>query len=188
MTPGKVTVINAADLAAFGSLRPGPSHHMFVDYVGEGDLALFPGNARRGQVDKLVESIKVNGFYTPLIVQRSTGYIIAGNHRFRAAQQAGITSFPVVYLDVDDAAALKINVADNKLSDDATYDVDDLIDQLQTVDDLDGTGWTEAELAELLDQDDDLEDDEAPADSKPTVVQCPQCSHTFDPNLNRVDA
>ena len=164
------------------------SRDLSIEHVTEGDLALFPGNARRGNVDKLVESIRVNGFYAPLIVQRSTGYVIAGNHRFRAAQQAGLTSFPVVYLDVTDAQALKINVADNKLSDDATYDIDDLIDQLQTVDDLDGTGWTEEELAELLadDADPDLDDEEAPAEKTPQSVQCPQCAHEFDPNVNRV--
>jgi len=164
------------------------AHNLTIVQATEGDLALFPGNARRGNVDKLVESIRVNGFYAPLVVQKSTGYIVCGNHRFKAAQQAGMTSFPVVYLELSDAEALKINVADNKLSDDATYDVDDLIDQLQTVDDLDGTGWTEEELAQLLgdDQDDDLDDEDPGPDKQTQAVQCPQCSHTFDPNLNRV--
>ena len=121
-------------------------------------------------------------------MQRSTGYVIAGNHRLLAGRQAGLTSFPVVYLDVTDAQALKINVADNKLSDDATYDIDDLIDQLQTVDDLDGTGWSEEELAELLadDADEDLDDEDLGGEKTPQAVQCPQCSHEFDPNLNRV--
>lgn len=166
------------------------AHNLTIEQATAADLALFPGNARRGNVDKLVESIRVNGFYTPIIVQRSTGYIVAGNHRFLAAQQAGLTSFPVVYLELSAAEALKINIADNKLSDDATYDVDDLIDQLQTVDDLDGTGWTEEELNALLgdDQDDDLEDEDPGTDKTPQAVQCPQCSHEFDPNLNRVDA
>jgi ParB-like chromosome segregation protein Spo0J len=155
------------------------------------DLTLFPGNARRGDVAKIEESIRVNGFYAPIVVQRSTGYVLVGNHRLRAAQNVGLTEVPVVYLDLTDAQALKINLADNKLSDDATYDVDDLIDQLQTVDDLDGTGWSEEELAELLgdDGDDDLDDDEDLGTEKtPQAVQCPQCSHTFDPNLNRIDA
>lgn len=162
-------------------------HNLTIEQATEADLALFPGNARRGQVDKLVESIRVNGFYTPLIVQRSTGYIVAGNHRFMAGKQAGMTAFPVVYLELSDAEALKINVADNKLSDDATYDVDDLIDQLQLVDDLDGTGWSEEELNALLGQDDeDDTDEDLGAEPKRVLVQCPQCSHEFDPNLNRI--
>jgi len=38
------------------------SRDLSIEHVTEGDLALFPGNARRGNVDKLVESIRVNGF------------------------------------------------------------------------------------------------------------------------------
>jgi ParB family chromosome partitioning protein len=161
------------------------------EWVDVKELTLFPGNARRGQVEKIRESIRENGFFDPLTVQRSTGHIITGNHSYRAALDEGMTRVPVVWQDVTDARALKMNLAHNKLSDDATYDVDDLIDQLQTVDDLDGTGWSEEELAELLgdDGDDDLDEDEdLGVEKTPQAVQCPQCSHTFDPNLNRVDA
>jgi ParB-like chromosome segregation protein Spo0J len=161
---------------------------MELEWVDVGELTLFPGNARRGVVEKIRESIRENGFFDPLTVQRSTGHIITGNHSYRAALDEGMTKVPVVWQDVTDARALKMNIAHNKLSDDATYDVDDLIDQLQTVDDLDGTGWTEAELAELLADDaaDDEDDEDLGAEKTPQAVQCPQCAHEFDPNLNRV--
>ena len=162
---------------------------MTVEWVDVGELTLFPGNARRGVVEKIRESIREHGFFDPLTVQRSTGYIITGNHGYRAAMDEGMTRVPVVYRDVDDAQALAMNLVHNKLSDDATYDVDDLIDQLQGIspEDLPATGWTEEEVAALLDQDDDEDPDEdLGAEKTPQIVQCPQCSHEFDPNLNRI--
>ena len=40
-----------------------------------------PRNPRRGDVDAIEESIAENGFYGCVVAQRSTGYILAGNHR-----------------------------------------------------------------------------------------------------------
>ncbi len=53
-------------------------------------LRCHPANARVGNVDGIAESIRVNGFFGTIVAQRSTGYILAGNHRFRAAVQVGL--------------------------------------------------------------------------------------------------
>ena len=151
---GRVTVLNAADLGKLGTLQQ-PHHDLAVEWVDVGELTLFPGNARLGVVPKIVTSIKANGFFDPLTVQRSTGYIITGNHSYKAALDAGMKQVPVCYVDVDDVRALAMNLVHNKLGDDATYDVEALIDQLNTVSDeeLEATGWTEEELAELMQED-----------------------------------
>ncbi|WP_139806694.1 hypothetical protein [Deinococcus hopiensis] len=44
------------------------------------DLKPHPRNPNVGNVDVIAESIKVNGFYGALVVQKSTGYILKGNH------------------------------------------------------------------------------------------------------------
>lgn len=185
---GRVTVINAADLGKLGSLAQ-PHHDLAVEWVDVGELTLFPGNARRGVVEKIRASIRANGFFDPIKVQRSTGYIIAGNNSYKAALDEGMKAVPVVYLDVDDATALHMNLVHNKLNDDAEYDPEALIDQLNTVDDIDleATGWTAEELAQLLGTDEDEDDEDLGADDKqPQTVECPQCSHHFDPNQNRI--
>lgn len=56
-----------------------------------------PSNPRQGDVGAIVESIKANGFYRPLIVQRSTSYILAGNHSWQAARELGLVKVPVTW-------------------------------------------------------------------------------------------
>lgn len=183
---GKVTILSVADLEALGSLKPVLHHDMWIEWVDVGELTLFPGNARRGVVEKIVTSIEQNGFFDPLTVQRSTGKIITGNHSYKAALDVGMKHVPVVYLDVDDDRALAMNLVHNKLSDDATYDPEALIEQLTSVEDLLPTGWSEEELAQLLGKGDDEEDLDEPA-KKIVTVECPNCSHQFDPSDHRVE-
>lgn len=186
MTPGKVTILSVADLEALGSLKPVQHHDMWIEWVDVGELSLFPGNARKGVVDKIVVSIEQNGFFDPLTVQKSTGNIITGNHSYKAALDCGMKHVPVVYLDVDDDRARAMNLVHNKLSDDATYDVDALIEQLTSVDDLLPTGWTEEELRQLTGGEDD-EEEPIESEKKIQTVECPNCSHQFDPTEHRIE-
>jgi ParB-like chromosome segregation protein Spo0J len=117
------------------------------------DLQVHPLNARKGNVDRIAESIRVNGFFGALIVQRSTNNICAGNHRFMAATQLGFDEVPVLWIDVDDDEARRILLADNRTNDVASYDNDLLVDLLKAAQEttgLDGTGYDEVDLADLL--------------------------------------
>src|SRR5690606_25237704 len=100
------------------------------------------------------ESIEHNGFYGVVVVQRSTGYILAGNHRYLAARHAGATEIPVAWVDVDDDEALRILLADNRTNDLASYDNHALAELLQGLmtetGTLDGTGYGGDALDELL--------------------------------------
>jgi ParB family transcriptional regulator, chromosome partitioning protein len=69
---------------------------------------------------ELAESIKAQGVIQPILVRRigssATGdryEIIAGERRFRAARQAGLTEVPVVVRDVPDEAALAMALIEN---------------------------------------------------------------------------
>lgn len=73
-----------------------------------------PQNPKQGDVEVIGESIDVNGWYGAVVAQKSTGYILAGNHRFRAARQRGAKEIPVIWRDVDDETALKILLVDNE--------------------------------------------------------------------------
>lgn len=118
-----------------------------------------PRNPRKGDVDAIQESIAENGFYGTVIAQRSTGHILAGNHTLQAAIASGAREVPVTYLDVDDEAALRILLADNRTSDGSKYDDGMLADILQGLLDetgsITGTGYDTSELEKLLGRSDD---------------------------------
>lgn len=122
------------------------------------DVTRHPDNPREGDVDAIVESIEVNGFIAPVIVQKSTGRIIAGNHRYDALLELGSQVIPVIQIDVDDQMAKRYLLADNRTSDLGRYNEHALMDMLlemQTSDiGLVGTGYTEDALNELLIQED----------------------------------
>lgn len=115
------------------------------------DLKPHPSNPRKGNVDAIADSIKVNGFYGAIVAQESTGYILVGNHRWQAAKKVGLKKVPVIFVDVDDKQARKILLADNKTADISMYDDSALAALLSDLTgELEGTGWSNDELDDLL--------------------------------------
>lgn len=144
----------------------------FVPDVDPDTLTMWPGNARRGVIIGIKESIRINGFAGSLLVQKSTNRIIAGNHRFQAWQELSRENperygktIPVTYLDVNDKRATKLNLADNKTADDASWDNEALLAQLVEItesDNLMGTGFADDDIEDLqaLLEYEDMEDDD----------------------------
>jgi DNA modification methylase len=110
-----------------------------------------PENPRRGNVAAIAASLDLNKQYRPLVVQRSTGFILAGNHTWRGAESLGWPTVEVVYVDVSDDRARRIMAADNRTADLGTYDDEALVLLLQSLEgDLAGTGYDGEALAELV--------------------------------------
>jgi DNA modification methylase len=124
------------------------------ELVGVDQLVTHPRNPRRGDVRVVGQSIQINGFYGAVVAQRSTGHVLAGNHRLLAARQAGLAEVPVIWVDVDDDEALRILLADNRTADLATYDDRQLstllADLAATEQGYQGTGYDQEALDELL--------------------------------------
>lgn len=124
------------------------------DVVALDALRPHPKNPRRGNVESIAESVSVNGFYGAVVAQRSTGYILAGNHRWKAASSAGMSSIPVIWLDCDDDAAHRILLVDNRTNDVAGYDntaLAEVLSQLALTDAaLAGTGYDADDLDKLV--------------------------------------
>ncbi len=91
------------------------------------NLKPHPENPRRGNEQAIQRSIQENGWYGSLVVQKSTGYILAGWHRFVAGQSLGMSEFPVVFVDCDASAARRILLSDNRTSDVAGYNEPELL-------------------------------------------------------------
>ncbi|MFI9157544.1 ParB N-terminal domain-containing protein [Kitasatospora aureofaciens] len=121
-----------------------------------GDLNRYHRNPRRGDVAVVAESLRVNGQFKPIVVNRGThtgrvNEILAGNHTHEAALRRGWAQIAVTWVDVDDEAAARIVVVDNRTSDLAGYDTALLADILSDLPDLDGTGYDQDDLDSLLD-------------------------------------
>lgn len=100
-----------------------------------------PQNANVGDEALIDESIDVNGWYGACIVQKSTGYIIAGNHRWRVAKRRGADEIPAIFRDVDDQTALRIMLVDNESTRRGHLE-QSLLDQvLESLETLEGTGY-----------------------------------------------
>jgi ParB-like chromosome segregation protein Spo0J len=108
-----------------------------------------PDNARTGNIEVIASSLRHHGQYRPIVAQKSTKHILAGNHTWRAAQSLGWTDIAVTWLDVDDATARKVLIADNRASDLATYDNDALLNVLRSLPTLDGTGYDTYDVEKL---------------------------------------
>lgn len=73
-------------------------------------------NFDEDKIHELAESIKQHGLIEPLIVQEGKkGFytIIAGERRWRAARQAGITEIPVVIKEYSDQEVMEIALIEN---------------------------------------------------------------------------
>jgi hypothetical protein len=112
-----------------------------------------PDNPRRGDDDAVGESISRNGFFGAILVQKSTNLVIAGNTRFRVMRDEGSPTIPGFWVDCDDETALRILLADNRTSDLAFYDDQQLftlLKQLVDSEGLAGTGYDRAAFEVLL--------------------------------------
>lgn len=122
------------------------------------EITRHPRNARQHLTRALVRaSLEAHGQYKPLVVQRSTGFILAGNGTHREMEALGWSEADVSYGDWSDDEALQILLVDNRTSDDSGYDDEALaalLVELAGDDDaakaLAGTGYSEADVAHLL--------------------------------------
>lgn len=122
-------------------------------------LKYYHKNPRRGNVEKVAESLKSNGQFKTIVVNRGaqtgrTNEILAGNHTVKAARSLGWTRIDVTWVDVDEDHARRIVLADNGSTDDATYDMDLLGALLKehkdSIGNLVGTTYSDDVLDKLL--------------------------------------
>lgn len=129
------------------------------------ELKFYPGNARRGDIDLIANSLSKLGQYKPIVVNKD-GTILAGNHTVMAAQRLGWETIDVHRVDVDDDTAKRIVLVDNASNDKSTYDVEELVNLLTELPDLDATGFTRDEVDDLLETLDALDDEDIPEPPK----------------------
>lgn len=127
------------------------------------DLHTYHQNPRRGDVNTIANSLRTNGQFRPIVVNKGThtgrpNEVLAGNHTLQAARQLteeGVNGFDTLdcyIIDVDDDQARRIVLADNRTADLGSYDDTVLLDLLTAAgDDLEGTGYAEEDVDMLRD-------------------------------------
>lgn len=113
------------------------------------ELNEYAKNPRKGNVDLIAESLSKYGQYKPITVNKTNNEILAGNHTYRAAKQLGWDTIDVVYVDVDHVTAAKIVAIDNRASDMGGYDNKVLAELLDSMNNLEGSGYTFDEYDDL---------------------------------------
>jgi ParB-like chromosome segregation protein Spo0J len=126
-----------------------------LEYVKVSELRTFHRNPRQGDVAAIQRSLRVNGQYRPIVVNKGThtgrkNEVLAGNHTLMASREEGLAEVAVVWVDVDDDQCTRIVAADNRTADLGSYDERLLAEMLGDLPDLDGTGYDPGDLDALI--------------------------------------
>jgi DNA modification methylase len=163
---------------------------MSVTYRAIAELKPDPANPRRHskkQTRQIANSIREFGFVAPALIDRD-GKVLAGHGRLLACRELGITEVPTVSLDhLTPAQARAFMIADNRLTEIATWDDQLLAEQLKELSllDLDFSieltgfemGEIDLRIASLEDPTDSVDD---PADALPELPEGPPLSRRGD--------
>lgn len=117
------------------------------------ELTPYPGNARTGDREVLVESLEENGQYRSLIVRETDDgmIVLCGNNTLAALEHRGDQEARCEVVRCDDATALRVNLVDNASNDKATYDDRARAALLLLLDgEITGTGYTEDEADSII--------------------------------------
>lgn len=143
------------------------THTEKLELVAIEKLIPYPNNARthsEAQLEKIQESLREFGFVNPILVDNEYG-IIAGHGRVEAAKREGLDQVPCVFVEhLTEAQKRAYIIADNRLAEDAGWDMDLLRIELQELQDMDFnlslTGFDSLEIDDLTDFADAAEDDD----------------------------
>lgn len=132
-----------------------PPHELKTERIPVRELRTFHLNPRKGDVESIRESLRVNGQYKPIVVNVGThtkrkNEVLAGNHTLLAARDEGWSHISVCWVDVDADQAARIVAADNRTADRGSYDESLLVELLGELPDLKGTGFNQGDLDALV--------------------------------------
>lgn len=160
-----------------------------IRYCDPLDLIPYGNNPRVNDyaVKRVLESIKVFGFRNPILVDPDM-VIIAGHTRREASILAGLEQVPyIIAEDLTPEQVKAYRIADNKLSELATWDEDLLKEELWSLQEADFSlevmGFTEIDLMKLFEED---EEEETPESDTPKEEKTTRPMLRFGSNSIRI--
>lgn len=151
---------------------------MKIEYINIEDIIPYENNPRHndGAVDYVANSIKEFGFKIPIIIDKEN-VIVTGHTRLKAAKKLGLEKIPVIYAsDLTEEQIKAFRIADNKVSEFSTWDLDKLDLELEDIElDMSNFGVLEVEKIDW----DDVENLSEETYEEPTnnMLECPKCHH-----------
>ncbi|WP_409192582.1 site-specific DNA-methyltransferase [Bradyrhizobium sp. RDM4] len=131
----------------------------------------------KSQIDKLAASLREFGVVVPIVIDANRR-VVSGWALVAAARNLGLIEVPAVaILDLTEAQLRVLRLALNRLTEDASWDVQVLgleLSELLTIDpqvDLQLTGFSTGELDVAVSDSDDLEDELPPTEPDPAITQ-----------------
>ena len=114
-------------------------------------------NPRKGDVEAIMKSYERFGQRKPIVVQKGTMEIIAGNHQYEAALRLGWDAIAVVEVDDDPETATAYSIADNRIGQLGEWDVEELVAAFEFIapEDLESVGFKDIDVEDfraLLDE------------------------------------
>lgn len=99
------------------------------------ELKPYENNPRKNDqaVDAVAASIREFGFKVPIIVDRNDE-IVCGHTRYKAAAKLGLQTVPVIVADdLTDEQIKAFRLADNKVAEQASWDIDKLLEEIDSI-------------------------------------------------------
>lgn len=156
-------------------------NEMNVIYKSVAEITPYENNPRKNDhaVEYVANSIREFGFKVPIIID-SDGVIVAGHTRLKAAEQLGMETVPcIVADDLTEDQIKAFRIADNKVSEFATWDMDKLDMELEDIElDMAAFGLFETEpidIDEFFEEQEEPEEEEAEEE----LITCPHCGKQF---------
>jgi hypothetical protein len=127
-----------------------------LEYWNRDDLrptlaAYNPRTIRQRDLEALIEGIKTFGFVVPVVVNKTTGRMVSGHQRFKAAEVLELDKIPVHPIAVDEPTEIRLNLALNKIEGKWDYEkLEEALTQAGEADMLLLSGFSEDDLAAVL--------------------------------------
>lgn len=144
------------------------------------ELKQYEKNPRKNEaaVQYVANSIREFGFKVPIVIDKDN-VIVSGHTRLKAAMQLGMETVPcIVADDLTEEQVKAFRLADNRVSEKATWDWDMLGEELNDLFDFDMTEFGFDPEAINIDWDNVEElTEETYEEPKHVMLRCPHCNH-----------
>lgn len=152
-----------------------------------------PDNPRDNSraIDAVAASIQEFGFKVPCVVDEE-GILITGHTRLEAAKKLGLKKIPVIVaVDMDEEKKRQFRLADNKIGELSTWDIEKAEKEMAEIKDFDmgKFGFSDYLCSIQGGTEDDLvqaHDDRKNGEVDEKSIKCPRCHAIFSKEVARI--
>lgn len=146
------------------------------------ELIEYTNNPRNNDeaVEPVANSIKEFGFKIPIVIDKNN-VIVCGHTRYKASKKLNLETVPCIIADdLNEEQIRAFRLADNKVSEIATWDFELLNFELDNILDIDMGMFDFIETEKINVDDFFTEVEEKPKEEKVETVICPYCNKEFE--------